>query len=843
MSIVPAFKELARYNQFILWRIIGADKIPMSPAGHKIDPHTPTNWMTYERAEVLAVNGLEIGFVFTSGDPFFFVDLDKCREGDHWSKNALAMLGHFPGAAVEVSCSGNGLHIIGQYSGAEPVHKCKNKALKMELYTSKRFVALTQERSAGDCARVCDTGLAAIIPTCFPVDVVTGNGVEWRDEPVDSWNGVTDDAELIEKACNSSSGASAFGGGCSFRDLWENNEDALAAAYPDSSGLRAYDASSADGALAQRLAFWTGNNHERIQRLMMQSALTRDKWDREDYLPRTISGAVSRQSTVYGERAVVVEGLPGLACTSDSQRLFAEQVRAGQLAKCATEAQRLELSEDRAPLNTATFWLDNQGSTPEELRSKSEPIATAGPLQVLTAERVNGIQYLNADMQIEHFQGCVYIQNLHSILTPAGALLESGRFNAAYGGYSFQMDDTGAKTTRKAWDVFTESQCVRFPKVETTAFKPGRPSGEITVADGLSAVNTYVELDIERIDGDLTPFLTQLKKILPVEHDREIFLAYMAACVQHKGVKFQWAPLLQGVEGNGKTFFTYCVAAAVGRRYTHYPKAMDIDNKFNGWLMNKLFIGIEDVYTGHRTEIIETLKPMITSSEGLEIQKKGFDQITFDVCANFMLNSNHMDAIKKTGNDRRFAFFYSPQQCAADLDKSGMGGDYFPKLWAWLKKDGYAIVSKFLHEYDIPDALNPAKLCHRAPETSSTKEAVQYSLGNVDQLIMEAIGEDRVGFCGGWISSMAVDRILLENRIKLSHNKRKEMIISLGYGWHPGLDKGRANNRIEIDAGKPRLFIKEGHLARELTNASEISKSYEAAQTKISTNVLSASAL
>lgn len=838
MGITPAFKELTRYAQFILRR----GKFPINSVGENIDPHNPSNWMTYERAEVLAVNGLEIGFVFTAGDPFFFVDIDKCLEGTVWSKNALAMLGHFPGAAAEVSCSGNGLHVIGQYSGPEPVHKCKNKALKMELYTSKRFVALTQDRASGDCARVCDTGLAAIIPTCFPTDVATGTGAEWRDEPIESWNGITDDAELIEKALGSASGAGVFGSGCTFRDLWENNEDALATAYPDSAGSRAYDASSADGALAQRLAFWTGNHHERIQRLMTQSALVRDKWDREDYLPRTISGAVSRQSTVYGERAVVVEGLPELASKSDSQRLYAENIRGAKLALCATEAQRSELSEDRVPLNTAKFWLDNQSNTPEELGRKATPIAAAGPLQVLTARRINGVQYLSADMQIEHFKDCVYVQNMHAILIPSGAMLESGRFNAAYGGYSFQMDDTGEKTTKKAWDVFTESQCVRFPKVEATTFKPGRPSRDITVQEGLSAVNTYVELDIPQSEGDPAPFLNQLKKILPVEGDREILLAYMAACVQHKGTKFQWAPLLQGVEGNGKTFFTYCVAAAVGRRYTHYPKAMDIDNKFNGWLMNKLFIGIEDVYTGHRTEIIETLKPMITSSEGLEIQKKGSDQITFDVCANFMLNSNHRDAIKKTKNDRRFAFFYTAQQTEADLATSGMGGDYFPNLWDWLRADGYAIVSKYLQDYEIPEALNPATMSSRAPETSSTREAVQYSLGNVDQLILEAIGEDRCGFSGGWVSSMAIDKILASNHIKLAHNKRREMMVNIGYDWHPNLNRGRVDNHIAVDGGKPRLFIKNDHIARALKTGSEISKAYEQAQSGPATAVFSASA-
>jgi hypothetical protein len=68
--------------------------------------------------------------------------------------------------------------------------------------------------------------------------------------------------------------------------------------------------------------------------------------------------------------------------------------------------------------------------------------------------------------------------------------------------------------------------------------------------------------------GDVSLFLAHMKKILPIPRDRSILLAYMAAVVQHQGVKFQWAPLIQGVEGNGKTLFSRCVAEAVGVRYS-----------------------------------------------------------------------------------------------------------------------------------------------------------------------------------------------------------------------------------------------------------------------------------
>jgi hypothetical protein len=310
----------------------------------------------------------------------------------------------------------------------------------------------------------------------------------------------------------------------------------------------------------------------------------------------------------------------------------------------------------------------------------------------------------------------------------------------------------------------------------------------------------------------------------------------MAACIQYAGVKFQWAPLLQGVEGNGKSLFTRCLAHAVGKKYRYYPKAKELDGKFNAWMPGKLFYGVEDVYVpSHRQDIIEALKPMITN-DTIEIEMKGVDQFTAEVCGNFMLNCNKKDALLKTQNDRRFAVFFTAQQDKTDLKRDGMDGDYFPRLYAWLRADGYAIVAHFLKTYKIPEKYNPATLCHRAPDTSSTAEALAASMGSVEQNILEAVAEGRAGFCGGWISSVALDRLLRESRQErfVPINKRRELLRSIGYDWHPALagQHGRVNNPTSLDEGKkPCLYIKQGNLKiTALRTAADVLRQYEADQ-------------
>ena len=760
--------------------------IPYSliPDGEKTikRPHgsttNPSAWMSYD--EALSSNASGVGFVFTDTDPYFFVDIDHCFEKPDadsntigsWSQLATEICTMFAGCYVEVSQSGTGLHIVGRYS-AIPDHRCKDEKLGLELYHTGRFAALTGMSATGHWDIDATAALNTFISRYLPASESVTN-LEWSDSPTADSHPILDDEKLIKKACSSTGGVGAiFGGKATFKDLWLKNVDALEESYPDSTG---YDESKADMALAQHLAFWTGNDCERIERLMRQSALVRDKWDNhKSYMRRTILGACSRQKVFY-----------------------------------------------------------NVGA----------PIELIKPAQVVEAGAAiirGGYQFIGGTQLMEHFAGCTYVAESHRVLTPNGQMLKSEQFNAMYGGYVFAMDDGNEKTTKKAFEAFTESQAIMFPKVDRSTFRPDITPGAIVEEDGLRHVNTYVPVAVASVPGDVTPFLNHLAKLLPDERDRTILLSYMAACVQFKGVKFKWAPLVQGVEGNGKTLFTLCVMEAVGSRYSHMPPAQEIGEKFNSWLFDKIFIGVEDIYVPEqKIELIETLKPMITG-EYLAKRAMQQDQSMHRLCANFMFNSNHKNAVRKTSNDRRFAIFYTAQQESVDIVRDGMGGSYFPDLYDWLKRrGGFAMVTHYLEHYDIPAQYNPATHCQRAPETTSTKEAVSASMGSVELEVMDAIEEGRQGFAGGWVSSKALDQLLKNIRADrtVPLGKRRDMMKQLGYDYHPALKDGRVNNMIMIDGGKPRLYIKNGHIHANLTKVADVEQHYAAAQGDITAQMM-----
>ena len=241
-----------------------------------------------------------VGFVFTENDPYFFIDVDNClvdQATATWSPLAHEFVNRFPNAYTEVSQSGTGLHIICAYTSIpEGFNSLNDQKTGLEMYWRDRFVAMTLTGN-GDVDIDYTQGIHDSIARYGRIR--SDRSARWTTAPCDDWSGPADDDELIKMALNSSSAASVFGNKASFADLWNANVERLSVSYPSDQG-KDYNASAADAALCSHLAFWTGKDCERIERLFNRSGLVRGKWtDRQDYRENTILGAVERCDTVY----------------------------------------------------------------------------------------------------------------------------------------------------------------------------------------------------------------------------------------------------------------------------------------------------------------------------------------------------------------------------------------------------------------------------------------------------------------------------------------------------------------------------------------------------------------
>lgn len=769
-----AFAALGSYRQFILCKISVRDgkkvKLPLDYRtmskgnAHDVDTH-----LTFNEAQPYLNDEIKLGFVFTVGDPFWFLDLDGCYNSDgSLTPVASYLVQSLQGAAIELSQSGTGLHLIG--SGVCPDHSCKNMANKIELYTEGRYVMLTGDQAEGNASADLSHALPFIVEEYFPPNAALADIEDWTSTHDPEADPIFDDEILLAKMLKSASANTVFGNKASFKDLFEANEAVLSAAYPSQNTHDSFDRSSADMAMLMHLAFWTGNNMERMKTFMFRSALRRDKWDREDYVVDSI-----RKS-----------------CASQKQR--GSFYRADYGKDSAPEEQHFEQRED------------------------GQLIATGGEMSV--------------EEQIAYFDGCVYVTSLNRILMPNGEKLQRPNFTAAInGGHKFQLDMMNRrKGTYDPWVAFTQVSGINQPKVDRLAFRPRSPSREIFEEEGFSYVNSYIPILTSRRPGDPSPFLDLIQRMLPDYQDQQILLSYMSSLVQSPGYKFQYCVLLQGTEGNGKSTIGNVLEHAVGRRYTHRPNAGDLDSQFNGWIEGKLLIIAEEIYMKRQAGgMLHVLKPYITN-KAIELQSKGQDQVMTDNYTNWIMMCNEKEAVPVDVDSRRYCVFYTAQQTKLDKMNSGMNDRYWRGLIDWLDtKYGYDVMNEYLHQYQVPDELNPSMISE-APKTTSTMEANIYGRTDAEQEIENAIREARQGFRGGWVSSILLKEELLSNRLAFSYNQLPKIMARLGYIKHPSLPDGRCSSIVRMEKGKPTLYISAEHPGVHLTDPLTIKQQYEKAQ-------------
>ncbi|MBW2232982.1 MAG: hypothetical protein JRH17_21560 [Deltaproteobacteria bacterium] len=226
------------------------------------DPETWSDYGTAVRVARETDHGL--GFVLTENLGITGVDVDHCIEGGRlkpWVRDLVRKLDTY----TEVSPSGTGLRMFAY--GTIP------KALKrseqgLELYKTGRFLTITGRHVEGASVNVEQRPeeVSALYGAFVPAEVSASPLRPRRtDRPA-----MADD-RLIDTIA-------ASGQGAKFQGLYRGNGGGFGSA------------SEADMSLACILCWWTDDDAQ-VEAIMRTSGLTREKYQRPDYLPRTIERA------------------------------------------------------------------------------------------------------------------------------------------------------------------------------------------------------------------------------------------------------------------------------------------------------------------------------------------------------------------------------------------------------------------------------------------------------------------------------------------------------------------------------------------------------------------------
>src|SRR5215207_357507 len=285
MHMMANAQNIRDLRQWLCWRSETREgkstKIPYSPyTSVRASSTDPETWGSYEEAVAACKkHGYSgIGVVFTLEDDLCGVDLDGCvdpetGEIERWAREIIDELDSYS----EISPSGTGVHVL--IRGTLPPGR--NRKGRFEAYDRGRYFTVTERHLAGTPQSIesRQEQLERVVKRVFGSSFAESDNGHSTNGSAPMPNGLTDDA-LIRKASSASNGQR-------FARLWSG----------DTGGYGSH--SEADLALCGMLAFWTGGDPVRVDRLFRASGLYREKWERAGYRDGTISEALDGKTEFY----------------------------------------------------------------------------------------------------------------------------------------------------------------------------------------------------------------------------------------------------------------------------------------------------------------------------------------------------------------------------------------------------------------------------------------------------------------------------------------------------------------------------------------------------------------
>lgn len=381
--------------------------------------------------------------------------------------------------------------------------------------------------------------------------------------------------------------------------------------------------------------------------------------------------------------------------------------------------------------------------------------------------------------------------------------------------YAIVREAFDARHSREIECLTAESSASRMATVEygvdtvvDTIFWPG--AGQRVEHDGKPMLNIYRETGIIPSDGIDTDgqtvvdlFVAHVELLIEDVGEQNLLIDFLAWVLQNPGKKINWALLLQGAQGTGKSYFGAMMMQIMGNMVRNLePSALA--GRFTGWAYGAVLVVVEEIRVAgeSRYEILDRLKPFI-SNPTIQIEEKGRDHRTVPNFASYLMFSNHMDALPLNDGERRYAPIFSRIQSEKQLfDELGGGvaaGEYFARLFGESERRADAL-SRYLRDRVIAETF-PAR--GRAPITSARQRMMNLAVSADRSDIEDAIELHECDVVGNQLVDVTWLRQLVEVDGGQLPKARILSAVLLDMGYQPVSGrrvktKGRANHYIWI---------------------------------------------
>lgn len=379
-------------------------------------------------------------------------------------------------------------------------------------------------------------------------------------------------------------------------------------------------------------------------------------------------------------------------------------------------------------------------------------------------------------------------------------------FNAINDRHSMSKKDIlDGKSSPTASAVIQALNVYKIPTVHGRMYAPGRDS-VFSYNDTLFA-NTYPENQVPPKPKAIRPIdqknikriRRHLEHLLADEGERQMFLDWLTYVVQNPGKRVNYAILLQGVQGDGKSFFAFLLSAVMGPPNVRMGNAHILEGSFTGWAEGQCVMALEEVrLIGHnRHDILNRVKPFITNTI-IEIHPKGRNPYNVENTTNYLLFTNYRDALPLSKNERRYLVLFSRWQDSDDLRAfKEENPDYYLELYNALQESAPAI-RQWLLQLDQSEKFNPkgdapiTKGFHYMSESAQPAE-----LREIHELI--AAGE-YPDISEELLNITLLHQLGIEGLIDVPATRSLEKMLEIDGFWSLG--------RVKVDGSDCRFYSK-----------------------------------
>ena len=271
------------------------------------------------------------------------------------------------------------------------------------------------------------------------------------------------------------------------------------------------------------------------------------------------------------------------------------------------------------------------------------------------------------------------------------------------------------------------------PDVSALVYEPALPTGRLT--DGRFNLHRQsVEPKEEPKEGERLHLWHRLiRELVPDEQRRAWLESWLFYPIQNPGTKlYTMALLWSRMEGTGKSFVGELISRMYGINAYELNNPERLFEAFNSWGERRRFVLVNEIHSGDSRKRINRLKNLATS-ETIEINIKNKPHYSIKDTINYLLTSNHEDALYMTDVSRRFAVFHVSE---TRLDKK-----FTDELHAWKLSTAGSELLWYAQRYPILDSFEPHS---PAPYTQDNADMVEESRSSLDQYCCQILSTEKV---------------------------------------------------------------------------------------------------